>query len=295
MTLTSMTGFARSDGEHGSLTWHWEIRTVNAKGLDIRMRLPQGFEGIEQRVRDICRKRLTRGNCFVALAVNRDAGGTEIQLNETALMQAAAAVRRASEIIDAEPPRLDGLMSIKGVLEIREAEEDDDTRAAQVEAVIGDLEQSLDQVVAARRDEGQRLSEVINADLAEVTRLVQIVENAPARSAETIRTRLREQVERLLDANSALDEERLHQEAVMLAAKVDVQEEIERLKAHVAAGEDLLTSGEPVGRRLEFLMQEFNREANTICSKSNDTEISHAGLELKSVIDRLREQVQNIE
>lgn len=295
MTLTSMTGFARSDGEYGSLTWHWEIRTVNAKGLDIRMRLPQGFEGIEQRVREACRKRLTRGNCFVALSVNRDAGGTEIQLNETALMQAAAAVRRASEIIDAEPPRLDGLMTIKGVLEIREPEEDDDTRAAQIETVIGDLEQSLDQVVVARRDEGQRLSDVIKADLAEVARLVHIVENAPARSAETISARLREQIERLLDANSALDEDRLHQEAVMLAAKVDVQEEIERLKAHVAAGEDLLTSGEPVGRRLEFLMQEFNREANTICSKSNDTEISHAGLEMKSVIDRLREQVQNIE
>ncbi len=295
MTLTSMTGFARGDGEHGTLTWHWEIRTVNAKGLDIRMRLPQGFEGIEQRVRDACRKRLTRGNCFVALSVNRDAGGTEIQLNETALMQAAAAVRRASEIIDAEPPRLDGLMSIKGVLEIHEAEDDDDTRAAQIEAVISDLEQSLDQVVAARRDEGQRLSDVIKADLAEVARLVQIVENAPARSAETISARLREQIERLLDANSALDEDRLHQEAVMLAAKVDVQEEIERLKAHVAAGEDLLISGEPVGRRLEFLMQEFNREANTICSKSNDKEISHAGLALKSVIDRLREQVQNIE
>ena len=295
MTLTSMTGFARCDGEYGRLTWHWEVRTVNAKGLDVRVRLPQGFESIEQRVRETCRKKLSRGSCFVALSVSRDTGSAEIRLNETALREAANAARMAAELIDADPPRLDGLLGIKGVLEISEPEEDDEERQRQRDAIVKDLEQALDLVIEARRGEGARLSQVIQDDLAEVSRLVGIVENAPARSADAIRARLAEQVEKLLESSSTFDADRLHQEAVMIAAKVDIQEEIERLKAHVEAANDLVASKDAVGRRLDFLMQEFNREANTICSKSNDTEISHAGLELKAVIDRLREQVQNIE
>lgn len=295
MTLTSMTGFARRDGEYGRLAWHWEVRTVNAKGLDVRVRLPQGFESIEQRVRETCRKKLSRGSCFVALSVSRDTGSAEIRLNESALREAANAARKAAELIDADLPRLDGLLSIKGVLEISEPEEDDEERQRQRDAIVTDLEQALELVIEARRGEGARLSQVIQDDLAEVSRLVGIVENAPARSADSIRGRLREQVEKLLESSSSLDADRLHQEAVMIAAKVDIQEEIERLKAHVEAANELVAATDAVGRRLDFLMQEFNREANTICSKSNDTEISHAGLELKAVIDRLREQVQNIE
>jgi uncharacterized protein (TIGR00255 family) len=295
MALKSMTGFSRCDGGSGNLNWHWEMRTVNGKGLDIRLRLPPGYERLEQRARDACNRALSRGNCTITLSLKQAAGGVRITLNEEAFKQVAEAANAARSMIEASPPSLDGLLAIRGVMEFSEDEPDEAEAEARAQAMMDDLEQVLADVVEARRAEGDRLTSVIAAQIDEIEQLTARIEAAPGRTPEAIRQRLSEQLARLLEEGSALDAQRLHQEAALLAAKADIQEEIERLKVHVEAARELLDSDEPVGRRLEFLSQEFNREANTICSKANDTEISQGGLALKAVIDRLREQVQNIE
>lgn len=295
MTLKSMTGFARSDGGSGPLVWHWEVRTVNGRGFDMRLRLPSGYEALEQKARDIGKKALSRGNCSASLSVKQTAGATRIALNEEVFRQVAEAANAARRLIEAPPPSLDGLLAIKGVMEFSEDDPDEDELEARHEAMIGDFQTAIDAVVQSRHAEGARLAEVISAQVDEIEALTARIEAAPGRSPEAIRARLAEQLERLLADSAELDPQRLHQEAALLAAKADIQEEVERLKAHVAAARDLIASNEPVGRKLEFLSQEFNREANTICSKANDTEISQGGLAMKAVIDQFREQVQNIE
>lgn len=295
MALKSMTGFSRCDGGLGALSWHWEMRTVNGKGLDVRFRLPPGYEGLEQRAREACTRVLSRGNCTITLSLKQAAGVVRITLNEEAFKQVAAAADAARSMIEASPPSLDGLLAIRGVMEYSEDEPDEAEAEARMQAMMNNLEQVLAGVVEARGAEGERLSAVIAAQIDEIEELTARIEAAPARTPDAIQKRLSEQLARLLEDSSGLDPQRLHQEAALLAAKADIQEEIERLKVHVEAARELLDSDEPVGRRLEFLAQEFNREANTICSKANDTEISQGGLALKAVIDRLREQVQNIE
>jgi len=295
MALKSMTGFARSDGGIGPISWHWELRSVNGRGLDIRLRLPGGYEALEQRARDACKNYLNRGNCTANLSVAHESGETRVALNEGVFRQVVEAAQRASTMIDAQPPSLDSLLAIRGVMEFAEDEPDEEEFARRLEAMLVSLEAALRDIAAARAAEGERLAAVISGQLDEIEKLTGRIETAPARSPEAISMRLKEQIARLLEDTSRFDEQRLHQEAVLIAAKADVQEELERLKVHIAAARDLLAGKEPAGRRLEFLAQEFNREANTICSKSNDTVISQAGLALKSVIDQLREQVQNIE
>ena len=293
--LKSMTGFARSDGSHESVAWHWEVRTINGRSLDIRLRLPPGFESLEQRARDLCKEAFVRGSCNAVLTVQRDLGAGQIRLNEQVLRQVAAAMARARELVDAAPPSLDGLLGIKGVLEVGEGEADETAAASVSEAIVQDLTRVLDQVREARAAEGARLQLAIAGHVDEIERLAAKARSSPGRTAEAIRERLREQVSRLLEEAPRLDEQRLYQEAVLLATKADIHEELDRLQAHVAAARDLLASSEAVGRQLEFLAQEFNRECNTICAKANDRDISQTGLAMKTVVDRLREQVQNIE
>ena len=295
MTLKSMTGFARGDGNFGLHTWAWEIRTVNGRGLDIRMRLPPGHDALEPLVREACKSRLARGNCSIALTTQRDTSEVVVRLNENMFRQVAEAVARAQEMADVAPPTLDGLLSLRGMIEMAEDEESEAETKSRLDAILESFKGTLDALGLARGQEGGHLAVAIEMLLAEIETLVGAIESAPARTPEAIGKRLREQVAKLLDENSSLDEQRLHQEAVLLAAKADVEEELARLKAHLSAARDLLKTPEPVGRRFEFLAQEFNREANTICSKSNDTGITQAGLALKAAIDRLREQVQNIE
>lgn len=295
MTLKSMTGFARSDGRHGPHSWHWEVRTVNGRGLDVRLRMPAGYDSIEQAVRDTCKKRLARGNCSLTLTVQRDSGETAARLNEDVFKQVVRAAEQAQGLVDAAPPTLDGLLSMRGVIEFTEAEEDESEQKARADAVLADFGHVVDNLIEARMAEGQHLAKEVSAQVDEVEGLVGTIEKSPSREPEAISKRLQEQITRLLGETSQLDEQRLHQEAVFLAAKADVEEELARLKAHVAAARDLLESTQPVGRKFDFLTQEFNREANTICSKSNAPDITTAGLALKAVIDRMREQVQNIE
>ena len=295
MTLKSMTGFARADGVHGDTSWSWEARSVNGRNLELRLRLPSGFEALEIRARGLAQEKLARGNCTLNLGIRREAGKTEIRLNEAALAQAQAVAERAQALTDLKAPRLDTLLAMRGVVEAAEAEESEAAQAALHHALIAGLAKVLDQLVSARAAEGERLEAVISKQLATIAALVGRASDAAARQSEALGARLAEQIERLTEASAGLDPERLHQEALLLAAKADIQEELDRLRAHLAAANELIESNQPVGRKFEFLAQEFNREANTICSKASDIEISRTGIELKTVIDQLREQVQNIE
>jgi uncharacterized protein (TIGR00255 family) len=238
---------------------------------------------------------LARGNCTLNLTLRRESGELAIRLNEAALSQALAAAERAKALTQKEAPSLDTLFAMRGVVEVVEGEESEEAQAKLEDALLKGLRTALDQLVAGRKSEGARLTSVIGNQLHQIASLVERAASASARQPVAIMQRLGEQVARLMESSSGLDPERLHQEALLLAAKADIQEELDRLRSHVTAAQDLLEQEQPVGRRLEFLAQEFNREANTICSKASDIEISRAGLELKSVIDQLREQVQNIE
>jgi uncharacterized protein (TIGR00255 family) len=295
MTLKSMTGFARADGVHGDTGWHWEARSVNGRNLDLRLRLPSGFEALEIKTRALAQEKLARGNCTISLWVKREGGQLEIRLNEAALRQAQAVAERAQDMTGLKRARLDTLLGMRGVVEAVEGEESEEAQAALHQALLASLAAALDALVRARTEEGERLQVVIEKQLAAIGTLVQRTTSAAARQPAAIAARLGEQIARLAEPGSSLDPERLHQEALLLAAKADIQEELDRLRAHVAAAEELTRSDQPVGRKFEFLAQEFNREANTICSKAADIEISRTGLELKTVIDQLREQVQNIE
>jgi uncharacterized protein (TIGR00255 family) len=295
MTIKSMTGFARADGTAGPFTWHWELRSVNGRGLDVRLRVPPGFEGLEPRIREAVAGRISRGSLTVNLSVKRAHGQTEIRLNEIALRQVLAAVDALRATIQVGPPSAEALLNIRGVLELVEPEESEAEASARTEAMLQSLDAALDGMVRARSEEGRRLRDIVVRQVADIERLVDGIERSPSRAPAAVRRRLEEQVGKLLDTGAQLDEARLYQEAALLAARADVEEELKRLAAHVAAARDLLGKAEPAGRRLDFLAQEFNREANTLCSKASDPETAHAGLELKAVIDQMREQVQNIE
>ncbi|WP_333793393.1 YicC/YloC family endoribonuclease [Hyphomicrobium sp.] len=295
MTLQSMTGFARSDGALDGTAWHWELRSVNGRGLDIRLRLPPGFEALEPKVRDRIAKVMARGSVNAALSVQRSARMGDVRLNQVALDRVLAIASRLSAETGAEKPRIETLLGLKGVLDIVDEANDEETQTAEQAAMLEGLETALAGLAAARREEGARLKEVIGRQIDEIARLYGIVEAAPSRSVEAIRTRLAEQVARLMETGQTLDPARLHQEAVLLATRADVEEELKRLRAHVEAARALLAEGGAIGRKLDFLAQEFNREANTLTSKAVDQEIARTGLALKVVIDQLREQVQNIE
>ncbi|MGB6427757.1 MAG: YicC/YloC family endoribonuclease [Methyloceanibacter sp.] len=295
MTLNSMTGFGRSAGVHDETSWHWEVRSVNGRNLELRFRMPSGLERLEIKSRSHAQAKLTRGNCTLNLTLRREGGELAIRLNEAALAQALAVAERAQALSRMAPPNLDTLLAMRGVVEVAEGEVSEEAQTKLEEALLAGLAAALGQLIEARAAEGARLAGVIANQLAQIAGLVDRAADAPARQPQAIAQRLAEQLARITESGAGLDPERLHQEALLLANKADIQEELDRLRAHVAAANELLRNDQAVGRQLEFLAQEFNREANTICSKAADIEISRAGLELKTVIDQLREQVQNIE
>ena len=295
MSIKSMTGFARAEGAQGECAWHWEVRSVNGRGLDVRLRLPSGSELLEPKVREAVARHVTRGSLTISLSCEGGAGGQEIRLNERALTQVMQIADRIRDLTNATPPRVDGLIAIKGVLDIVEHQQDAELATVRGEAMLKSLDGALIALVAARAAEGSRLASTLNVQLDEIERLVRVVQQSPARTREAVEARLKEQVSRLLDAGNGFDATRLHQEAVLLATRADVEEELQRLVSHISAARELVAEDGAVGRKLDFLAQEFNREANTLCSKASDIEITRAGLALKTVIDQLREQVQNIE
>ncbi|MBN9023796.1 MAG: YicC family protein [Rhizobiales bacterium] len=294
MALQSMTGFARTEGG-AELRWAWELRSVNGKGLDVRLRLPPGMERLETAVREKVAGRFTRGNIQVLLSLDGRPSGQRIMINETVLAQVLAAMAHIRREVDAAPPTADGILAIRGVLETGDETLDDEAQAALDAAILHGLDAALEALREARESEGRALGAILLGRIDEIGRLARLAETSPLREPAAIRARLAEQVAALLDAVPALDPDRLHQEAVLLATKADIREELDRLDAHVDAARELLSKGGAVGRRLDFLAQEFNREVNTLCSKSNDRSLTAIGLDLKAVVDQLREQIQNLE
>lgn len=295
MALSSMTGFSRSEGVAGAGVWAWEIKSVNSKGLDIKLRLPPSLEAAEPAARQRIGAAVSRGSIFATLSLKREAAAGEVRINEAMLAQVLAAARLVAERIPASPPAVDGLLAIKGVIDIVEPDESEEERAALRDAVLAGLDEALSGLVAMRRAEGAALGAILSERLAEIAALTREAEANPARRPEAIRARLADAVAALLEPGKGFDPDRLHQEAVLLATKADIREELDRLGAHVAAARMLLGEGGPVGRRLDFLAQELNREANTLCSKANDVSLTATGLALKAVVEQFREQVQNLE
>lgn len=294
--MNSMTGFARAEGSDDTASWFWEARSVNGKGLDVRLRMPPGFDELEALVRAKVAKSFKRGNLSLNLNLQRHSGPVEIRVNNDALDQVVA----ASELIGARLGRnaqasLDAIIAIKGVLEVAEVEEAADVREARRAAILATSETCLSALAAARQSEGAQLAKALSDQLKEISSLTETITASKARAPEAIAARLKANIYNLVRDDNGLDPARLYQEAVLLATRADVAEELTRLRAHILAAHDLMADSAAVGRRFDFLAQEFNREANTICSKSNDAEVSQAGMALKVVIDQLREQVQNVE
>jgi uncharacterized protein (TIGR00255 family) len=295
MTLASMTGFARSAGNSGDYGWVWELKSVNGKALDVRLRMPQGYDHLEIQSRNAIQQNFKRGNIQASLTIANGKQHEKLSINSEVLDQYLALAKDLHVRLGGEPPRVDNLMAMRGVLEVVPIPTDEVEQTSRDNGILSSLTEVVSALNAARLEEGSRLKATLVDQVSRIAELTQAAANNPARSAETIKARLKEQVTKLLETSNSFDPERLHQEAVMMATRADIQEEIDRLIAHVAAAKELLASKEPVGRKLDFLAQEFNREANTLCSKAGDKSMSAIGLELKTIIDQLREQVQNIE
>jgi len=295
MALSSMTGFARGHGVCGSYAWAWELKSVNAKGLDLRLRLPPGWEAVEVPVRGRAAETLARGTVYGTLTVEREGIGPAVRVNEAVLNAVLATLKGLAGRVEAAPPRLDGILALKGVIEVADQDEAEADRLAAERAVVAGFDRTVAELAAMRRREGESLRTVLAQRLSEIAALAARAEAAPGRRPEAIRARIAEQVGMLLEASSRFDPDRLHQEAILIASRADIREELDRLQSHVAQARELIGKGGPVGRRLDFLAQELNREANTICAKSNDVELTHVGLSLKTSVEQFREQVQNLE
>lgn len=290
-----MTGFSRSDGGDGSATWSWEIKSVNGRNLDLRCRLPNGYEELDPIVRSTLSETFARGNIQLNLSVDLGKQNTSFQVNRDVLAQLKDVIAELETEVPSAPARLDGLLGLRGVIEVVEDVETEEQIHARKLAIKEDLLAAVFRLRDARQEEGQRLDSVVRGMLTRVSELVSSATTLAVVQPDALRARLHEQVAALLEASPALPEERLAQEAAILIAKADIREELDRLRSHVEAAQELLDHAGPCGRRLDFLCQEFNREANTLCSKSSDVELTRIGLELKATIEQFREQIQNLE
>jgi uncharacterized protein (TIGR00255 family) len=295
MALSSMTGFARVQGATGMHGWSWEFKSVNAKGLDLRLRVPPGWDAVEAPARARAAAALARGTVYANLTVIKQGGVPNVRVNEPALAAVLATLKELSARINADPPRLEAILALKGVMEIGEEDEREEDRRMTEAAIAAGFEKALNALLAMRQEEGRALGKILRARIDEIAALTARADAAPGRRTEAVKARLGEQIAVLMAANERFDPDRLHQEALLIAAKADIREELDRLAAHVAQCRRLLDGGGPVGRRLDFLAQELNRESNTLCAKANDVELTNIGLELKGVVEQFREQVQNLE
>ena len=295
MALSSMTGFSRSEGMTGTAAWAWEIKSVNSKGLDVKLRLPPSLDSAEAAIRQKVSAAVTRGSVFASLSLKREAAVTQVRVNEAVLAQVVEAARLVSERLDARAPAIDGLLGIKGVIDVVEAEESEEDKARLTADVLAGLDTALARLAEMRRSEGRALGAILMDRLTEIAVLKAEAEDNPCRRPEAVKAKIAEQLAGLLEPGRGFDPDRLHQEALMVATKADIREELDRLDAHVAAARKLLAEGGAVGRKLDFLAQEFNRETNTLCSKANDVTLTATGLSLKAVVEQFREQVQNLE
>jgi uncharacterized protein (TIGR00255 family) len=295
MALVSMTGFADAQGAFDTLRWRWEVRSVNGRSLDIRLRIPPGLEGMDAAARVLAGERFRRGNIQATLTMDSQDGSRGLRVDATAL---AEAVRIASEVAAKSglaPARVDGILALKGVLVQEETLAlDAPVRAARDAAILESLSLVLDSLARARGQEGAKLADVLTRTADEIGRLIADARRLAATQPQTIRDKLRAQLSELLESAQPGDD-RVAQEIALLAARADVREELDRLHAHMQEAHSLIASNEAVGRKLDFLSQELNREANTLCSKSADIALTRVGLALKAAIDQFREQAQNVE
>jgi uncharacterized protein (TIGR00255 family) len=295
MTIVSMTGFAEAHGSRDGAHWRWEVKSVNGKGLDLRLRAPQGFDTLEPPARMLANERFRRGSLQAALTFEATDASRGLRVDPVAL---AAAVRIAREVAaetGLAPARIDGLLALKGVIVQEEALPiEAPERGIRDAAILETLATAFDALARARGNEGNKLHAVLSAQMDDIERLTREAGTLSAAQPAMLRERLAAQVADML-AGGTLSDERLAQEVALLAVKADIREELDRLHAHVQEARTLLASGEAVGRKLDFLSQEFNREANTLCSKSSDIALTRVGLALKATIDQFREQAQNVE
>lgn len=291
-----MTGFARTEGQNDTCSWSWEIKSVNAKGLDVRCRLGSNFDNLEPVVRERAAKLFRRGNLTINLTSSKNQKATAYQINTQAVEGITTLLPELeSRFGNLTAPSVADLLALRGVLEPVEDNISEEDKKALDEAVLESMDQTLAALVQMRQEEGARLRSVLIEQLDTLTRLTTEAGELAALQPDAIRDRLHEQLTEILDAIPALSEERLAQEVAILVSKSDIREELDRLKSHEGAVRELLSGGGAVGRKLDFLCQELNREANTLCSKSSDVELTRVGLDLKAVIEQFREQIQNIE
>lgn len=296
MTVTSMTGFGHADGDYGPFRWVWELRSVNGRGLDVRVRMPADLSVLENTIREKTAQKLKRGNIQISLQLSRSTGAeTQIKINQEALQQVLAVLAEIENHSGLAPSTASGILGVRGVVEQVEHIETEEERENRHAAILKSFEAALGDLFASRTAEGKRLHTVVSGQVDEIARLTSAAEQRAGNAVALLRQRLTEQLATLLGNSSTLSEDRLAQEVALLATKADIREEIDRLNAHVSNAQSLLREAGQVGRKLDFLVQEFNREANTLCSKSPDTELTRIGLDLKVQIEQLREQIQNIE
>ncbi len=296
MPLASMTGFAEALGCHAGLRWRWEAKSVNGRGLDLRLRMPPGFEALEPSARTLTGERFKRGSLQAVLTVEPEEGARGFRVDPAALADAVKIAKRIAAETGLEPARVDGLLALKGVVVQEEhAALDDEARLGRDAALLESLATVLDALVRARANEGMKLEHLLRAHIEEIERLTGEARALAARQPQLLKERMLAQLAELLAPAANLSEDRVAQEVALLAAKADLREELDRLSAHCQEARALLAAHEPSGRKLDFLAQEFNREANTLCAKSSDIALTRVGLALKAVIDQFREQVQNVE
>ncbi len=295
MPINSMTGFARTDGSYEHYRWTWELKSVNGKGLDVKCRVPSFLDGLDIKAKKLAADALTRGSVYMGLQIEAEEQGSEFIVNEERLESLIAIAERYKDRDGIQPASLEGLLAIKGVIETKASELDADGLDVLSKAVLSNLQTAIVSLVKAREEEGARMADVLLGQISTIETLTAEAAEVAKDRVAMMKERFTAQLKKLYDGNAELSEDRLAQEIATIAVKADVCEEIDRLISHVAEGRALLEKGEPVGRRLDFLTQEFNREANTLCSKASDSNLTRIGIELKTVIDQFREQVQNIE
>ena len=295
MALSSMTGFARSHGASGPYAFEWELKSVNAKGFDLRVRLPQGWDALEAYAKKRAGEVLSRGTVYANLNVKRTNAAATVRINEDVLNAVLKVAGQLAGKIDAVAPSVDGLLAIKGVIEVAEPESDEAEDKAAQSAAAEALDMALDDLVEMRRREGVSLGQILSQRMDEIELLAKKAEAAPGRKPDAIKAKLAEQIAALLDVSDRFDPDRLTQEALLIATRADIREELDRIASHIEQARELIGKGGPIGRKLDFLAQEFHREVNTCCSKSNDIELTNTGLAMKNVVEQFREQVQNLE
>lgn len=295
MTLSSMTGFGRAEGHYEHYSWVWEIRSVNGKGLDVRMRIPPGLDAFDQFIKTTIKKEITRGSINVLLQLSKEETDTDVKVNDAALDKLIGVAKKASVDHDLPMPSLDSLLSIRDVVEITPTEDNENQISERNDILKKSFIEALSGLKSSRQEEGLATRKMLSDVIDQVENLLNQAEKIANNQPSLLKEKYEEKVNALFDNKQGIDKDRLAQEIVLLATKADTKEETDRLRAHIASARTMLDAKGTIGRKMDFLTQEFNREANTLCSKSSDIALTNIGLSLKTAIDQIREQVQNVE